>query len=179
MRRPIGGPKLSSILEETEPPMNTTNAPGNAPGLEHFCDLTVRLSDIVELGEGRGGQRRIIPIVGGTVRGARINGEILNIGADWQTVYNDGTAFLDTRYSMRTDDGAVIEIINIGYRHGPPEVLAAISRSEDVSTDDYYMRTHARLETGDDRYRWVNNMLFVGTGGRKKSAVEISLFVVT
>lgn len=149
------------------------------PVLEHFCDLVVELSDIIELGDGRAGRRRIIPIVGGTVRGDRITGEILNIGADWQTVYDDGAAFLDTRYSMRTEDGAVIEIINVGYRHGPPEVIGAIARGEEVDPDTYYMRTHARLETGDDRYRWVNTMLFVGTGGRRKSTVEMSLFTVT
>lgn len=40
------------------------------------------------------------------------------------------------------------------------------------------MRTHARLETGDPRYAWVNDTLFVGTGARKASAVTISLFLV-
>lgn len=149
------------------------------PVLEPFCELAVELSDAIELGEGLAGQRRIIPIMGGSVRGDHINGDILSIGADWQTVYRDGTAYLDTRYCMRTDDGAVIEIINTGYRHGSPEVLAAIARGEDVSRNDYYMRTHARLETGDDRYRWISNMLFVGSGGRKKSRVEIALFVIT
>ena len=147
--------------------------------LEHFCDLVVELADIIELGDGRSGRRRIIPIIGGTVRGTRINGTILDIGADWQTVFVDGTAHLDTRYALRTDDGAVIEIINVGYRHGPPDVMAAVARGDDVSPDEYYMRTHARLETGDARYTWVNTMLFVGTGGRRKSKVELSLFAVT
>jgi hypothetical protein len=150
----------------------------NAPDLEHFCDLTVELADIIELGPGRSGQRRIIPIIGGTVRGDRINGTILNVGADWQTIYQDGLAHLDTRYAMRTDDDATIEITNVGYRHGSPEIIAAIARGEDVDPHNYYMRTHARLETGDSRYHWVNRMLFVGSGGRKKSRVEISLFVI-
>lgn len=150
----------------------------DAPVLDHFCDLTVELSDIIELGAGKNGQRRIIPIIGGTARGERINGTILAIGVDWQTVYDDGTAYLDTRYSFRTDDGAVIVIINVGYRHGLPDVMSALGRGEDVSPDAYYMRTHARLETGDARYCWINKMLFVGSGGRKKSTVELSLFVV-
>lgn len=151
----------------------------DAPALEHFCDLTVELSDIVELGRGRSGQRRIIPIIGGTVRGDRINGTILPVGADWQTVLDDGAAHLDTRYAFRTDDDAVVEIINVGYRHGPSDVIAAVGRGEDVNPQDYYMRTHARLETGDERYAWVNTMLFVGTGGRRRSKVEISLFLVS
>jgi hypothetical protein len=148
------------------------------PSLTHFCDLKVELADILEMGEGRAGQRRIIPIVGGTVTGPRIQGTILNLGADWQTVFRDGVAELDTRYAFKTDDGALIEIRNFGYRHGPADVLAAVARGEDVEPSEYYMRTHARLETGDPRYSWVNRMLFVGTGGRRKNAVEISLFVV-
>lgn len=104
-------PSLSGVYETLEDIMK-------APALEHFCDLTVELSDIIELGEGMSGRRRIIPIIGGEVRGERINGTILNVG----------------------------------YRHGPPDVIAAIARGEDTSPDEYYMRTHARLETGDARY---------------------------
>ncbi len=148
------------------------------PRLVHFCDLRVELADIIEMGDGRAGHRRIIPIIGGTVSGERINGRILNLGADWQTVFKDGMAELDTRYAFETDDGALIEILNYGYRHGPAEVLAAVARGEEVDPSTYYMRTHARLETGDPRYTWVNRMLFVGTGGRKKNAVEVSLFSV-
>ena len=150
----------------------------NPPILEHFCDLVVELAPIKEMGEGRAGQRRIIPIIGGTVRGERINGRILNLGADWQTVFRDGVAELDTRYAFETDDGALIEIINYGFRHGPEEVMARVARGEDVDPDTYYMRTHARLETGDARYEWVNKMLFIGTGGRKKNRVEISLYAI-
>jgi hypothetical protein len=35
------------------------------PKLEFFCDLQVELDPIRELGAGRAGQRRIIPIIGG------------------------------------------------------------------------------------------------------------------
>ncbi|MDA9639817.1 DUF3237 domain-containing protein [SAR116 cluster bacterium] len=149
-----------------------------APKLEHFCDIKIDLSAVHELGDGRGGTRRIIPIVGGTVSGPRLTGRVLNIGADWQTVFKDGLAQLDTRYALESDDGAVIEIINFGFRHGPQDVMAAVARGEDVTPDQYYMRTHARLETGDSRYDWVNRALFVGTGARLKSQVVISLFQI-
>lgn len=149
------------------------------PQLEHVCDITVELAPIQELGQGRAGARRIIPIVGGLVSGPKVNGTLLNVGADWQTIFDDGLAELDTRYAMQTDDGAIIEIINYGYRHGDPEVIAAIARGEDVSPDKYYMRTQARLETGDERYNWVNRTLFVGTGARLKQSVVLSLFAIT
>ena len=73
--------------------------------LEHACDFTVELSPPHELGSCATGVRRIIPIVGGTVTG-RIAGRVLNLGADWQTVY-PGHAELDTRYAIETHDGRV------------------------------------------------------------------------
>ena len=127
---------------------------------------------------GRVGRRRIIPIVGGRMEGPRLNGRILNIGADWQTVFASGLAELDTRYALETHDGALIEIINYGFRHGPEDVLQAVARGEDVDPGTYYMRTHARLETGDRRYDWVNNTLFVGTGARRDKSVILDLYAI-
>lgn len=148
------------------------------PKLEHVCTLTVDLAPIREMGAGRAGGRRIIPIIGGTVTGPIISGRILNVGADWQTIFPNGLAELDTRYAMETHDGATIEIINYGYRHGPADVIQAIGRGEQVDPDSYYMRTHARLETGDTRYEWVNNTLFVGTGARNQSSVQVELYAL-
>ena len=148
------------------------------PKLEHICDLTVELDPIREMGMGRAGKRRIIPIVGGTVQGPRLNGRILDLGADWQTIFADGLAELDTRYAIETNDGATIEIVNYGYRHGPPEVISALARGETVATHDYYMRTHARLETGDSRYDWVNRTLFVGSGARFAEKVVVTLYAI-
>ena len=148
------------------------------PELDHVCDLSVELDPITEMGTGRAGARRIIPIVGGTVSGPRLSGTILNLGADWQTIFADGLAELDTRYAMRTDDGAIIEIVNYGFRHGPQEVLEAVARGEEVDPAAYYMRTHARLETGDSRYDWVNRTLFVGVGARQQQSVKVRLYAL-
>lgn len=148
------------------------------PRLEHACDIEVDLGAIREMGPGRAGRRRIVPIRGGRVTGPLLRGKLLDLGADWQTVFADGMAELDTRYAMETEDGATIEIINYGYRHGPADVLDAIARGEKVDPTRYYMRTHARLETGDPRYAWVNRTLFVGTGARFQSSVRVALFAV-
>jgi len=149
-----------------------------SPILRHVADFTIDLAPIVEMGTGRGGKRRIIPIVGGQVSGPSFTGEILNIGADWQTVFDSGLAELDTRYAFRTDDGAVIEIRNFGHRHGPGDVMSRVAAGEDVDPGAYYMRTHARLETGHPDYQWVNNTLFVGVGGRLRSSVKLALYAI-
>jgi hypothetical protein len=148
------------------------------PKLEFACRLEVELAPIKEMGTGRAGQRRIIPIIGGRVSGPKISGKILNLGADWQTIFSDGLAQLDTRYAFETDDGALIEIINYGFRHGPTEIIESLARGENVPASSYYMRTHARLETGDERYAWINKCLFIGTGKREKNSVIIELYEI-
>lgn len=66
----------------------------------------------------------------------------------WLLLFWRGTAELDNRYAMETDDGALIEIVNYGFRHGPPEIIRAIAAGEAADPADYYMRTHARLADG-------------------------------
>lgn len=149
-----------------------------APGLRHLADLDVELAAPIELGDGPRGRRRIIPIIGGTVTGERLSGEILNLGADWQTVFSDGTAELDTRYAMRSHDGASIDIRNFGYRHGPKDVLEALVRGEAVDPSLYYMRTQPRFETGDARYAWLNRIVCIGSGARLANGVRITFFEV-
>jgi len=147
------------------------------PSLELCFTLVVELGEPIELGQGRAGQRRIIPIIGGSATG-KITGRVLNLGADWQTVYGDGAAHLDTRYGVETIEGAVIEVVNVGARHGPPDVIAKLAAGQDVNPSEYYMRTAARLETGHEGYAWVNHTLFLCAGIRHASSVEIAFYEV-
>jgi len=148
------------------------------PALNHCFTLDITLGEPILLGAGRAGHRRIIPITGGIASGA-VTGKVLDLGADWQTIYADGAAHLDTRYAVETTDGAVIEIVNIGIRHGSADVIARLAAGEDVDPRDYYMRTAARLETGHDAYAWVNHRLFVCAGYRRPQGVEIAYYEVT
>jgi hypothetical protein len=148
------------------------------PELRLVCRIEADVAPILELGSAKGGRKRIIPIIGGTVTGDRLRGRVLNLGADWQTIFADGSAEMDTRYGIETHDGALIDIRNYGFRHGPAEVLARVARGETVDPSEYYMRTQPRLETGDPRYDWVNRTIFVGTGARLASAVQIQIYEV-
>lgn len=150
----------------------------HAPELRFVCEVRAELAPPLEKGESAGTRWRIIPIVGGTVEGERLSGRILNLGADWQTVYRDGYAELDTRYAIETHDGALIDVRNFGFRHAPPEIMARLVAGEVVDPSLYYMRTQPRLHTGDPRYSWVNRTVFVGTGERLADAVRIGFFEV-
>ena len=148
------------------------------PTLRHVADFDIDLDPISEMGNGRAGKRRIIPIVGRRITGREFTGKILNVGADWQTIFSSGVAELDARYAFLTHDGAVIEIINFGYRHGPEDVMLRVAAGDNIDPSNYYMRTHARLETGHPKYDWVNRTLFLGVGGRLNSSVSLSLYAI-
>ncbi len=146
--------------------------------LEPMFRATITLAPPQELGDAPLGRRRIIPITGGSIEGARLKGRVLPGGADWQVVRADGVADLDARYTVQTEDGALIYVSNRGLRHGPPEVLAQLARGEDVDAGLYYMRTQPWFETGDARYAWLNRTICVGSGARRRDRVELEFFEV-
>jgi hypothetical protein len=146
--------------------------------LESLLKLDITLAAPQELGESPLGRRRIINITGGTFRGDRLSGKVLPGGADWQVIRSDGVADLDARYTLETADGALIYVHNHGYRHGPADVLKKLAAGEDVDPSLYYMRTTPLFETGDARYAWLNRLICVGTGARKKSSVHLEIFEV-
>lgn len=146
--------------------------------LEHVCDLVVELTPPHEMGACASGTRRIIPIVGGTAKGSRINGMILDVGADWQTVSPNHVAELDARYAIRTDDGAVIEVVSRGIRYASQQVARRISAGEQVPPSEYYMRTAIRLDSGDPRYDWLGKSLFLASGGKVGNAVSLAVYRV-
>ena len=131
-----------------------------------------------ELGDTPLGRRRIIAITGGSFSGARLSGRVLPGGADWQVIRSDGVADLDARYTLETNDGALIYVRNRGYRHGPADVLKRIAAGEAVDPSLYYMRTTPFFETGEPRYAWLNRIICVGTGARRPAAVELEIFEV-
>ena len=93
------------------------------PSLRHVCDIDVSVGPIRDLGPTPHGRRRIIPILSGTVKGERLDGEVMPGGADWQYVRGDGVLELEARYSIKTKDGTEIAVTNRGMRRAPPEIM--------------------------------------------------------
>jgi hypothetical protein len=147
--------------------------------LQGLFRAEIELARPQELGAGPLGRRRIIGITGGRFFGERLSGRVLPGGADWQVIRGDGVAELDARYTLETDDGALIYVRNRGYRHGPEEVLRRVAAGENVDPSQYYMRTTPLFETGDGRYAWLNRIVCVATGARRPAAVELEVFEVT
>ena len=146
--------------------------------LEPLLKADITLAAPQELGDTPHGRRRVIPITGGSFRGERLAGRVVPGGADWQLLRADGVAELDARYTLETDDRALIYVRNFGYRHGPAEVIRRLAAGEAVDPALYYMRTTPRFETGAERYRWLNGLICVATGARRAAAVELEVFAV-
>jgi hypothetical protein len=86
---------------------------------------------------------------------------------------------LEARYTVRTPDGALVYVRNLGLRCGPPDVLARIGRGEVVDPVTYYFRTMPRLETGAPAHVWLNDVIAVGSAVRRADAVILDFYVVT
>jgi hypothetical protein len=149
-----------------------------APGLEYVCQLKVKLKAPFIVGDTPHGLRRIIPIVGGSFEGPSMKGEILDSGADWQIVRKDGVAELEAHYQIKTDDGVIIYIKNIGLRVASPEVTARIGKGEQVSPSEYYFRAVPKFEAPLGKYNWMNNAIFICKGIRNPDNVVIEVWKV-
>ena len=89
------------------------------PALLAMTHIDCEVKTLVTLGPGPYGERRYIPLGGGTVRGPELNGTLVEGGVDWQINRADGVLDIAAHYVIRADDGALIEVQSNGLRHGP------------------------------------------------------------
>jgi hypothetical protein len=151
-----------------------------APALatKYVFSLAIQIGAPIVAGDFGYGIRRIIPILGGAVRGEAIRGTIFPCGADFQIIRPNGFTELEAKYGFETDDGAVIYIENIGVRFGPKHLLDRIASGEAVDPASIYFRSVPKFETGAAKYRWLMENLFIGVGSRHPDRVEIDVHQV-
>lgn len=130
------------------------------------------------LGGTPAGDRRVVPVLGGTFEGERLRGTVEPGGSDWILMRPDGAAQLDVRLTLRTDDGALIGMTYRGVRHGPASVIDRLNRGEKVDPSEYYFRTSPFFETSADRYEWLNRIVAVATGHRPPEGPIYRVFEV-
>ena len=147
-----------------------------APRFEFLMRIAADVGELMTMGGGPLGERRVVGITGGTFEGPRLKGAIVPGGADWQIVRADGVLDIDARYALRTDGGALIRVVSQGFRHGPPEVLAALGRGEDVPPEKYFFRTVMRFETGAAGLQWLNRTIAVASAERKARQVLLEAY---
>ena len=150
-----------------------------APRLEHLCDLAVTIAAPVEVGRTPAGLRRMLPITGGTVTGARVNGKVLAGGADFQLILDGGTqAHLDARYVMELDDGSRVFVQNTALRVASLENSQRIMNGQPVNPDEIYFRCQPKLEATTPEWAWLSESQFIGSGRRAPDGVFLSFYRV-
>lgn len=115
---------------------------------------------------------------GGRFEGPKLRGTILPGGGDWENIADDSTAYLDTRYNLQTDDGAVIYLQTTGVRKGPKDILDKLGEDESITADQYSMRLSLTFECGTEKYQWLNKVVAFAMSGRNGTMVIYDAYIL-
>ena len=134
------------------------------PKLEFVCELKVTTEKMFSVGTTAHGERRIIPITGGTFEGPNLKGKVLNGGADYQFDAN-GRTEVEAIYTIQTDDGVFIHIRNNGLVRRDVNKL--------------YFTTALKFEAPiGSKYGWMNDSIFLSKGVPSGEYVSIQVWKV-
>ncbi len=153
---------------------------GKAPELVFEATYRAQIKPPVDVGVGPFGRRMIFEVTEGVIEGERLNGIVHSGGGEWFLAGADGFGRIDVRFHLTTNDGAHIYVQYPGILELNETVMAAIGAGAGTDFEDQYFRTAPRLETGDERYAWVNQTVFVGKGHALPGLlIEYDLYRVT
>jgi hypothetical protein len=147
-----------------------------APPLLPMTRIVCEVDALVTLGEAAFGERRYVPLGGGTVCGPELNGTLVQGGVDWQWSRADGVLEIAAHYVLKLDDGALVEVRSDGLRHGPASVMARLARGEAVGSDEYFFRTLIRFTTGAAAWLHLNKTMAIARGSREASRVVLDVY---
>jgi len=148
----------------------TDKIPMVFPRTEFVYEAIVDLEPTLQLGQSPYGERRMVPIVGGTFEGPGLKGRVMPGGADRQLVRRDGATALDAVYELQTHDGAVISVRN-----------RVLSRPLKEPRQGRYAFSTIDIVAPDGPYGWLNECVYVGTLNSlrpARAAVVIRVFRV-
>ena len=152
-------------------------------GCRPLCTYIATLEPIQhDTGEAHFGQRMIAVVTGGRFDGLRLRGRVLPGGGDWATIEADRQVLrLDARVTWMTDDDVKIYVSYRGILHPLDEMRRQYRAGGTKSDEDrraLYFRTTPIFETGDERYRWLNDIVTVGVGDIMAGGVSYEIFEV-
>ncbi|MBS0341198.1 MAG: DUF3237 domain-containing protein [Proteobacteria bacterium] len=168
----VAGTEAACAAQPASPalPATSTSAsiPVTVPRTEFVYESVVELAPTLQLGMSPRGERRMVPITGGTFEGPGLRGIVMSGGADRQLVRRDGSVDLDAIYELQTDDGVVISVRNRVLSRRPKDAPA-------------YVYSNIELTAPEGRYGWLNDFVYVGTLNSlrpQRAAVVIRAFRV-
>ncbi|WP_128255727.1 DUF3237 domain-containing protein [Falsirhodobacter deserti] len=155
-------PIVTALPAAAQQTATSEKVPFVTPELEFVYEAVVDIAEGVDLGAGPVGERRMVPITGGTFEGPKLRGTVLAGGVDRQLVRPDGVRLLDAFYEMQTDDGIYLTV-----------------RNRMASVPDRTRFSHLVITAPEGRHSWLNDRVFIGTIGSlrpDRAAVVIRVF---
>ncbi len=122
--------------------------------LRPFGTLTIQTDPdgLFMLGDTSAGKRIVQELLAVTFEGERLSGTMIGkSGADWLAIDASNHVTLDIRVLLETADGAQVYVAILGQAYWPK-----LGQGPIYST--------VRLESGDERYAWVNHLPLVSKG---------------
>jgi hypothetical protein len=115
---------------------------------EFLLDLVLETGPANNVGS-LGVTRVVVPVSSGTFEGPKLKGTVIGPSGDWIVGRPDGTAVLDVRMMLQTDDAQKIYMTWRGISYTPPG-------------GTQYARIALLFETGAAKYVWLNHLVAVG-----------------
>ena len=124
-----------------------------------ICRVEISVSEAIVLENTPTGTLMIGEINASRWEGERFRAALRGAAAaDWLSVAPDGTATVDVRLTLETDDGALVFVSYEGRSH--------------LDTGNAY--TTPRFRTGDPRYAWMNRVQAVAKGRWDSDAMRVT-----
>jgi hypothetical protein len=144
------------------------------PAFTFVYECIATIAPPLTFGPTLDGERRVIPITGGTFKGPRMQGQVVANGADWNLSRKDGASSVDAAYYLKTDDQVLIRIVNRG--------IGTRAAADSNAPELFFMYTHPEFQAPTGKYDWLNRSVFIGTLGARhgaKDEVLIRVFELT
>jgi hypothetical protein len=125
------------------------------------------------------GLRVNVYYAGGTVKGPRVWGKFRPVGAGRAVLRPDGIAILESRATIETDDGALIEVNHNALLEFGEGGFAGSLRGEWPSR--ILLRGAPRYESADPRYAWLSRLQCISVGDiapSRAEAVQVDVYAV-
>lgn len=144
---------------------------------EYLMTIEAKLGSRVPVG-----QRVIVNVLGGTVRGPRLKSEIVAPARDWVFVMPDGSSRLDVRFTIKTDDGEFVFVEYSGISAPTKEAQERLAKGEAITAADGYgyFTTTPRFMTTSATYARSNEIQGVGkmVSIQRGVAIKYDVFAV-
>jgi hypothetical protein len=138
---------------------------GQPPGLVFEMTYLVKTTNPLEPTSGSPyGAKQYWQVSEASLAGPRISATLAATGADWMSVGADGFWRPDVRAQFMAEDGAIIFMHYTGLVEQTDRFKEAAEADQPTTWGDQYMRLMLCFETGAERYRWLNQRLFVAKG---------------